>query len=343
MDAFLRLPPERRALLFSEGAKRLGLSAAAVEKDFWVTWTLRELFSLSELGEHLTFKGGTSLSKGWKLIERFSEDIDIVVDRAHLGFGGDRISRSGINSLRRQARAWVAEALLPALRSSAARRLGAAEAEGLALAPETDDPELQTLVFDYPRLDIPGSEYIRPVVRIECGARSETEPAETPAIGPLLYEVLPPLDGPRELRVRTIAARRTMLEKAMLLHEERQRPAERRRPSRLSRHYYDLWCLSRRGIGEEALADAGLFERVARHRELFWSQSWVDYSTLRRGFLQLLPAESEIPSWTDDYAAMGEMIFGEPPAFDEILAEVARFQSRLNSVRVPNSSEEGAE
>jgi len=337
MDAFLRLPPERRALLCSEGAARLGLSAAAIEKDYWITWTLRELFSLPDLGEHLTFKGGTSLSKGWKLIERFSEDVDIVVDRAHLGFGGSQISNNRLKKLRKKTSAWVSGNLQPKLASRIAERLGQSAAGGLALAPEADDRDQQTLVFEYPRLEIPGSSYIRPAVRIECGARSETEPAETPAIAPLLFEAFPELGGANALRVRTVAARRTILEKAMLLHEEQQRPAEGRRPDRLSRHYYDLWCLSRRGVGDEALADLELFERIARHREQFWAQTWVDYSTLRRGSIALLPHEREIEDWRNDYLAMREMIFGEPPAFDEILAEVARFEAALNATPAPEA------
>jgi hypothetical protein len=332
MDDFLRLAPARRTALYIESSARLGLSAAAIEKDFWITWTLRELFSLPGLGDHLTFKGGTSLSKGWKLIDRFSEDVDVVVDRAHLGFGGDEIGHSRLKKLRRRARAWIAEALLPLLARRIAEKLGDDAASRLALAPEIDDPDQQTLFFEYPRLDIPGGSYLRPIVRIECGARSETEPSETPTILPLLFDALPDLAKRGELRVRTLAARRTMIEKAMLLHEERQRPAERRRPSRQARHYYDLWCLILRGTGDEVLADSDLFERVAHHRERFWAQSWVDYSTLRRGSLTLLPAEGELQGWRDDYMAMREMIFGEPPDFDDVLAEIERFQSRLNSV-----------
>jgi predicted nucleotidyltransferase component of viral defense system len=88
MDSFLKQPVQRQRVIYEEAGRRLGLSAGSVEKDLWVCWTLRALFRLPASGPQLTFKGGTSLSKGWNLIDRFSEDIDIVINREFLGFGG---------------------------------------------------------------------------------------------------------------------------------------------------------------------------------------------------------------------------------------------------------------
>lgn len=331
MNRFLEAPAPDRTLFCVETAARRGIPAVAVEKDFWVCWVLREVTTLPEQGDHLVFKGGTSLAKGWKLIDRFSEDIDLVVDRAHLGFNADEPSRGQIKKLRRRCQRWIADVLRPALAGRIAERLHAAGPWRLDLASEADDPERETLVFDYPRLDLPGSAYIKASVRIEFGARSDTEPVEQPIVSPYLAEELPEILGPSGFPIRTIAARRTLLEKAMLIHEERQRPPERPMPPRLSRHYYDLWCLARSAVAPEALGDVALFDRVAHHRELFWAQSWVDYATLRRGRMRLGPDESRLPVWRSDYAAMREMIVGEVPAFDEILAEVARFEAALNA------------
>lgn len=118
----------------------------------------------------------------------------------------------------------------------------------------------------------------------------------------------------------------------MLLHEETYRPADKRRGDRMSRHYYDLFSLIRRGIADEAVADRGLFERVAAHRAVFFRYTWMDYGTLQPGTLRLLPDAGQRETWERDYAAMrGSMFFGEAPAFDEILRVVGEFERRFNA------------
>lgn len=328
MDLLLDFPSERRRRLCEEAEDRLGLSARNLEKDFWVCLTLRELFSLPGCGEHLTFKGGTSLSKGWQLIGRFSEDIDVVVDRSHLGFPGDSLSANRLKRLRAACRAWIADLLLPALHARLLALLVNTNDWRLEPAPFEQDRDQGTLLFSYPTVFPAPEPYVKPVVRIELGARSDIEPSETPAIRPYLAELVP--EALPAFVVRTFAPRRTFWEKAMLLHEESFRPAGRPRPARLARHYYDLWCLVVRGVADQALADVGLFARIASHREAFWSQSWVDYATLRPGSLRLLPAADQVGAWRQDYAAMREMFFADPPRFEEVLDRVASFESRFN-------------
>ncbi len=331
MDRYFALPSLSRTRLCVETAGRLGIPAVAVEKDFWVCWILRELVVLPQHGEHLVFKGGTSLAKGWRLIARFSEDVDLVVDRAHLGFTAVEPSRGQIKKLRRRCREWIRESLRPALAKRIAERLSSADPWRLDLASEMDDPDGETLIFEYPRLELPGSTYLKPFIRIELGARSDAEPVERIVIRPYFAEEFSERFPGSGTSIRTLAARRTLLEKTLLLHEERQRPAERPVPARFSRHYYDLWCLARSPVAGEAMADFDLFARVARQRALFWRQSWVDYSTLCRGQLRLGPEASRLQAWRLDYRAMREMIFGDVPTFDEILAEVARFEAALNA------------
>ena len=116
----------------------------------------------------------------------------------------------------------------------------------------------------------------------------------------------------------------------MLLHEETYRPPKSRRKQRMSRHYYDLWCLITKGIAAEATADPGLFERVAAHRQAFFRFGWMDYSTLRRGRLRLLPLPEQMSEWRQDYAAMREMFYADPPRFDDILRTAQAFQAEFN-------------
>ena len=336
MQGFIDLSMARRREVCEEAQARMRLRAASVEKDFWVCWTLRELFSLPDIGPRLTFKGGTSLSKAWRLIERFSEDIDVVIDRDYLGYGGNaspetatsrKKRRQILDALRESCQAHITKSLAPALSARIARTLGA---EGWQLESDAADADGQTLLFRYPAA-FDGGGYVAPVVKIELGARSDIDPAEAPLIEPYLAEAFPNLLGDSRFPVRTLAARRTFWEKAMLLHEETYRPAEKRRGRFMSRHYYDLWCMIRQGVAEQALADQELFKRIAAHREVFFRYNWFDYATLRPGALRIVPLAEQRAVWEQDYAAMREaMFFGEAPGFEEILRVVGKFEGQIN-------------
>lgn len=339
MDTFLQLPASRRLLAFQQVDETMGLQAASVEKDFWVCWTLRELFSLSDVGEHLTFKGGTSLSKAWKLIERFSEDIDIIVDKEALGFGGDSAPDQAPSNKQRKARLeglmnacreWVQGTLQPALTSRIQETLGDT---GWQLEVDPDIPDGQCLLFHYPSVFSTSSAgYVRPVVKIELGARSDDWPAEEKPLLPYVTELFPAFDSAPPFNVRVLAAERTFWEKACLLHEETFRPVGKPRKIRMARHYYDLWCLLRAGVGEKALAQTALFQRVAEHRELFFRFSWVDYTTHKPGTFRLAPPPEHLANWKSDYSEMlGPMFFGDTPTFDKLMSAAADFETTFNA------------
>jgi hypothetical protein len=345
MDDFLRLSmAERRfACLKVEGDKRL--QAASVEKDFWICWALRELFGLPGLGAQMTFKGGTSLAKAWGMIDRFSEDIDIVVNKEPLGFAGDaspdrapsnKQRRRRLDDLMAACRTWVQGDLKNALVERIAARLGDSTKWRLVVDPDADDG--QCLLFAYPgAFAAAEAGYVRPVVKIELGARSDDWPSETRTVTPHVAALFP--KTPDEFaRVPTLAAERTFWEKALLLHEETFRPPDKPRRIRMARHYYDVWCLITRGVARSAMEDTALFERAALHREIFFRLGWVDYATLRRGSLRLTPPDLHRDMWRLDYDEMAEsMFYGERPAFDEILRVVADFERRFNSTAVPSS------
>lgn len=337
MDTFLTLLTEERRQICLVAAEQLGLNPGSVEKDFWVCWTLRELFSLPEIGQHLTFKGGTSLSKGWKLIERFSEDIDVVIDRDVLGFDGERSpeAAAGSNERRRRLEAlrtacqtYIHDVLHPALDRRLRERLGGVGAWTLTNDP--NDPDGQTLLFSYPG-SIQEQGYLRPDVKIELGARSDVEPSARPEIQPYIADALPDVLGPSQFAVQTLDPRRTFLEKACLLHEETYRAGGKAPAARLSRHYYDLWCLIRSGTADAAVADPDLFNRVVAHRGVFFRRSAEAQATLRPGTLRIVPLPEQRAAWEQDYAAMREsMFFGEAPEFAEILRAVDKFEKLFN-------------
>lgn len=338
MNNFLSFTEDRRRIVCEQAQDQLGLPPAAIEKDFWVCWTLEKLFNLPEWGAHLIFKGGTSLSKGWALIDRFSEDIDIVINRDALGFGGDKApsrapskkqTRKRLDALKEASQRCVNEILLPLLNETLSQTLPATLSWNLH--PDPDDPGGQTLLLDYPTAFADPMAYLPQVVKIELGARSDTEPIEAIDIKPYLAEVFPDLFPQSTFTVRVVSPRRTFWEKAMLLHEETFRPPEKKRKARMARHYYDLYRLIEAGVGKEAAGDLGLFERIAAHRQVYFRHTWVDYDTLCPGRLTLIPPDAQLAVWRSDYAAMqDEMIFGKPPEFEDLMASVQAFQDEFN-------------
>lgn len=350
MQSFLQLPAADQRLVFEQAAARRGLVASSVEKDFWVCWTLQQLFAMPALAPHLTFKGGTSLSKAWGLIDRFSEDIDLTIARAALGFGGAD-SPEHATSAKQQAKRLKAlkaacrEQVEHGVRQALAERIvGTLGEGGWALTPDTDDPDGQTLLFHYPS-HFPALEgrYVGPVVKIEFGARSDSWPAEARVIRPLAAEVFPQAFSNAACPVQALLPKRTFWEKAMLLHEETFRPADKPRRPRMARHYYDVHRLIEQGIAQEAANDTTLFEQVAQHRQVFFEQGWVDYTTLKPGTLRLMPLPAQEAGWREDYGAMQKEMFSSAPTpFDEILASVRRFETEFNAQAAPTAGSAGA-
>ncbi len=341
MNSFIQQSAKRRRLICEEAQEKLNLPAASLEKDYWVCWILRELFRHSSWGENLTFKGGTSLSKCWNIINRFSEDIDIVIDKGFLGFSGERSPENApsnkkmkiyLKEMKEAAQEKIHKELFPSLKEQIKSALPVTDDWRLIPASETEDPDRQTLLFEYPTVMTDSEGYIRRDVKIEMGARSENEPGEKIEVHPYLFDAFPEILGPSHFPVRALVAERTFWEKAMLLHEETYRPAgKKRRTVRMARHYYDLWCLITRGIAEKAIDCGDIFSRTAKHREIYFKWSWMDYGTLQKGKLRLIPLPESKLEWRRDYEAMRtEMFFGEVPSFDEVIQVVQAFQDSFN-------------
>lgn len=340
MNAFISMPDERRRLVCEQTGAQTGLFESSVEKDFWVCWILEKLFILPDVGDGLTFKGGTSLSKGWKLIERFSEDIDIVIDRAFLGFSGDQAPDSApsnkqtkkrLESLGQAAQTFVLNEVQPAL--LIAIKTDMPDGQKWLLEPDTEDPQNQSLLFHYPTVFPDHPEYLKQVVKIEMGARSDTDPSSPVDIQPIIAEAFPALFPDTTFSVRSVQPVRTFWEKAMLLHEETYRPANKKLRKRgMARHYYDLYQLIKNGIAESAASDMDLFNRIGEHRRVYFKYTWMDYETLMPGKLRLVPPESQTADWKADYSGMQqEMFYGDVPDFDEILETVKAFEEKFNS------------
>jgi nucleotidyltransferase AbiEii toxin of type IV toxin-antitoxin system len=339
VDAFARLPAEERADYFRETASRMGLGAPLiVEKDFWVCWTLLHVFSL-EGQPRIVFKGGTSLSKCYGAIQRFSEDIDLAFHREDLGAVGDsdparapgRKARERLLDGLEQRRATLVaggfrEALLGRFEATI-------EAGGWGLEVDTSDP--QTLLFRYPLSlsdgEYGGLAYVTPTVRLELGARSDHEPAEDRVVRPYLAEEFPDAIASPDCPDRVLTAERTFWEKATLLHAEahRSEPA-RSSAERRSRHYYDVVMLWRCGVGRRALTRLELLAVVAEHKRVYFASTAAHYETARAGSLRLVPEGEVLAGLRRDYAQMDELLFGEPPTFDELVDELRAIEKAIN-------------
>lgn len=339
MDAVARWKPRDRSDLFNEVGTTLGLANAIVEKDFWVCWTLKRLFA-GEIQHGLVFKGGTSLSKSYGVIQRFSEDIDLSFDRTMLGYSGGKdpeLAQSAkkaeklIAQLAADVQAHVAGPFMTMLTEAFNRELGSAKLDW-SIAVDPSDP--QTINFHYPSSlaspDYADIAYVNPVVRLELGARGDPWPAETRTVRSYAAEEHPEVFDAPDCEIETLAVERTFWEKATILHAEHYRPEGKATGARMSRHYYDLAMLSRSPYAQAALKRLDLLDVVAKHKSLFFRSGWARYEEAKPGTLCLMPTEARLGDLAADYAKMRPMFFGQPPSFRELLADIGQLERRIN-------------
>ncbi len=339
MDDFARFPSEQRRAYFEEAAERLDLNAQIIEKDFWVCWSLKRLFSLAEFQDHLTFKGGTSLAKVYHVIERFSEDVDVAIERGFLGFGGDMEPERGasgkeqqrrVESLKTACQATVAQRLAPQLQQAISAGIAASDSWSLTADPA--DKDQQTLLFQFPRASTAElSPYFSMSVKIELGARSDHFPVDNAAVTPYLCDAFPAALSDKVARVRALAAERTFWEKATILHTLHHVPENKKIPPRMSRHYYDVFRLAQSPVWQRAMAAMGLLDRVAVHKSVFFKTAWAHYDTARPGTLRLTPNDQIVGELRRDYLGMRPMFFRTPPPFEEILASLPEMEAKINN------------
>lgn len=309
---------------------KTGMPPYAVEKDWWVTQTLRILFEM-EVGNHLVFKGGTSLSKGWDLIERFSEDIDLAIDRKFLGFETE-LSRNKIKKLREATHEYVTTELLTQLKAKYQEKgLDGVEFKTEETIESDQDPTIIEIYYPYV-IESPG--YIQNRVQIEMGCRSLKEPFKELEIKSLVDEYYP--DTPFAMptfNVPTVLPSRTLLEKIFLLHEEFQKPHDKIRIDRLSRHLYDVFQLSKTDNATAVLKDKELYETIVKHRHKFTRISKIDYNKHQPTELNPYPIDEFNNGWKSDYVTMQEqMIYGDSPSYDEMLEGIKEFVDQLKAV-----------
>ena len=336
MDGFAQGPATKRVEAFRETAAQLGMSETIVEKDFWVVWSLSRLFTLPSFGDHLIFKGGTSLSKAYDIISRFSEDIDISLDRTQLGFADEtdpehpdlssNKRKTLLAELQEAAETTVAGRLLAELRN------GLSEGLGADCTLDIDPDDAQTLLFQYPTADPSStSAYVRPVVRFEFGARGVQLPAENIQIQSYVTEAFPDLLTKTSTTVRVLAVERTFWEKATILHMLYHKDPSKALADRMSRHYYDMAMMIDHETKSRAMGNLALLHEVAHHKSVFFKAASAKYEDAKPGTLRLMPNEALEAKLRRDYAGMQEMIIGDAPGFDDVLGTINEFEQEINA------------
>ncbi len=330
---FYTIDKAEKVAIFNAIAAEMGMTPFAVEKDWWVSRALEIIFQMP-ITKHLVFKGGTSLSKAWKLINRFSEDIDLAIDKEFFeGFKGD-INRTQISKLRKEAGIYTTGTFFKELQKEFKAK-GFAELEFKIIDTGESDQDPRIIEIYYPNVITQPTEYVLPRVQIEISCRSLREPFTVQTFGSLVDEFYADRDFTEPLfEVPSVNPERTLLEKVFLLHEEFHRPTDKMRVDRLSRHLYDIYHLTKAGIAANAINDKELYETIVSHRYKFSRVGDVDYNLHNPLTVNPIPFADKLEEWKTDYAKMKEdMIYEEnKPSFEELINNLIDLRTQLQVV-----------
>ncbi len=334
MNNYFKLTKDEQRQVLQQASVKYGLPPQAIEKDVWVTTILQIVFTLP-FADKLIFKGGSSLSKVWHLIDRFSEDIDIAVDSSLFGFEGD-LTKKQIKKLRKASSLFVKQELYVNLQK-------AIEQFGLkshcTLEPEPNGegdytyPEPRKLFVKYKSVWMEALTYLSPVVTLEVGARSLLEPYERKGIISMVEELFPTIQTTLvSSKIATAVPGKTFLEKVFLLHEMFSIEGRGLKAERKSRHLYDLFCMMDKDSILAAINDNELWESIRHHREIYTSVRGMDYNPDVRKRIVLVPRPDIINVWEDDYKTMcSTMIFGHKPVFQELLKKMEELENKFRN------------
>ena len=332
---FLELAADERRLYIEQAAIQRTVSAVVLEKDFWVCWLLGLLFS-SEFADSLVFKGGTSLSKVFGVIERFSEDIDLSVSPAFLNLPEAGTSRNQANKWMTKAEAACAHVvktlIAPALEATAEAVLGHRDGKWFEFLTDTSTKS-PVLLFHYPSAQPAGFEYLKRAVKLEFGSLTDQQPIGRHPVRPWVADTLPVAFPDWKCEVVVLEVERSFWEKATILHAEYHRPSDKPMPDRFSRHYADTAALARHPTASKAIDQHELRDRVVAWKGQFFGSSWANYDRAKPGTFRLVPPVARLPALRRDYQSMRDMYLAEPASFDDVLAILADLEGRINQTK----------
>ncbi|MDR1022189.1 MAG: nucleotidyl transferase AbiEii/AbiGii toxin family protein [Prevotellaceae bacterium] len=339
MNKIFQLSQKDRVDIINQTVIHKKLPSEAIEKDIWVTATLRALFALP-YAEYISFKGGTSLSKCWNLIERFSEDVDIAINREYFGFFGDTFT---IRQISKNLRKACCKFCRNTLQFDLAKQM---IADGIPdnsfsvtmnITPITTiDPEKISINYNSLFVDNQNDKqgnYIKPVVILEINGRSMKEPLESVEIKSFADETFADKTfADKPFYVSTVVPERTFWEKVCLLHEEFSKQSKDIRVNRMSRHLYDIVRILETPIAENALKSKYLYQSIVAHRRMFIAMKGFDYDTLAPTTLNIVPPKEIIAKWEEDYNKMQTMIYGKILLFNDLIEKIQQLNERINQI-----------
>ena len=332
MNDWIKLSEEERLTILANVAESKGIVDNAVEKDYWVSMVLRSIFALP-YATALVFKGGTSLSKGWALIERFSEDIDLAIDRQYLGFTEVETKRQRTN-LRKSSKKFVDRVLSADIKKKL-KEFGLSDyCEVIVPDTPVSDQDPVVLFVEYESILRNKMRYIPERVKIEVSCRSLMEPSERVRLRAMIEDAYPDeAFSLPEFAVPTVIPGRTFLEKVFLLHEEFNRPNGCAHIERITRHMYDIVKMKDKPFVTDVLNNKVLYEGIVAHRKKFTAWSGLDYTTHLPKTINFLPPEHIVEALRDDYRQMQMgFIYADAPSFDEIVEQMKELQNRFRTL-----------
>jgi len=335
MNTFIELSSEERNLYCRQAAEKLEspLPAPVIEKDFWVCWILFLLNDIPELNGNITFKGGTSLSKAWGLIDRFSEDIDIAINRKVFGqeppYGAEDAESNSqrkmrLEDLEEKNGIFINDFLLSKLQDKICEHLSVDEFTLTAISKGNE----VNIEFKYPgtlKNELGG---LLPVVLIELVPRADEFPNEKRKITPIIYEVFEDILGEGSFNILSLSPERTFLEKLFFIHETLE--GFNKGSERKSRHYYDLLKLYRAGVFEKIKSNRELLQIVVEHRKTFFRYNTLDYNGILSNGVHFFPPKESWPDWRGDYNRTAVMIYKEIPSFNDLMSFAEKLEYEFN-------------
>lgn len=329
MDELLNLSREERNRLIINTSMKMNMAQAIIEKDFWVCFILNYLFTSFKYKDFICFKGGTSLSKVYHCINRFSEDIDLALDWAVLGLTKDEVYSPRSNrqqdifnkAANEKTGQYLKNVWLPLMKTDIAKLLN----EEFRLFVDDNDP--QTLCFQYPRSYEASS--ILQVVRLEIGALAEPVPIQRKSIQTYIAQCYPAVFKEAQIFVNAVDILRTFFEKVTILHREANR-MNGHYPSRYSRHYYDLYQMIKQGYDKQAIGNIQILKSVVNFKNKFYTCNWAHYDDVLQGKCKLVPDDISQEVFSKDYDMMKNMFFLDYPTFEEIINVLNDFENILN-------------
>lgn len=346
MKELLKLSDQEKTQYFTEATARSEKikDPVVIEKDFWVCWTLDKIFK-SELAPHVIFKGGTSLSKCYQAIDRFSEDIDLTLSKEYIGITDDiDLANAPSRSQRAKRRLQfdrlysdkIYNVIHPLLLATFRQELSNYFDESKwSLTTEKDSDGNLYLKFTYPNaLGSVNEGYIQSNVKLEFGARGDINPCEKKIIVPYMKNILTNVfSSQMEATVSSLVVKRTYWEKVTLLHAAHYRDPSKAIKPRLFRHYYDIMMLDKNGVTEEAIEDVKLLTDVVKNKSIYFEDNRAKYEEAIIGTLKLYPNEAVVDQLKQDHKDMEAMFFGETPDFNEIMSSVKVIEATINRSR----------